>query len=302
MPPARPAEGITLTAEPGPDDAPDHADAGTGVEPAGEHGRQLGDQLAEGEGEVGGQVRPRGVPALAAQQHVEVVGGAGERALAETDRADVDPGVGVQAEDARDAVEDAGLDRHQRAAGHDLLGRLEDQPHPAGQRVRDRGQRQAGAEQGRGVHVVAAGVRHALDGAHPGVVGAVVDGERVQVGTQGHQRTVTGPDVDDEPVARQRDRARARPRRAAWRARRRCAPRPRRARGARAGRGVPRSAAPSAPPRRPARPGAGRPRRGPAQGRRRGSRGHEDQAYPQGAPVPDRSVVRRCCRPATGPR
>ena len=96
--------------------------------------------------------------------------------------------VGVQAEDPGDAIERTGLDRHQRAAGHDLLGRLEDQPHPAGQLVGDCRERQAGAEQRGRVHVVAAGVGHTLDGAGPGVVGPVLDRQRVEVGAQRDHR------------------------------------------------------------------------------------------------------------------
>ena len=99
MPATRPVAGMTLCGRAGLDHAPHHADAGAGVEAAGEHGRQLGDELAEREGEVLGQVRARGVPALAAEPDVERVGGAGERALAQADRADVDAGVAVQAED-----------------------------------------------------------------------------------------------------------------------------------------------------------------------------------------------------------
>ena len=49
-------------------------------------------------------------------------------------------------------------------------------------------QREAGAEQRRGVQVVAAGVRDALDRAGPRVVGAVVDRERVEVGAQRDER------------------------------------------------------------------------------------------------------------------
>ena len=138
VPPARPVAGITLTAEPGPDDPPHDAHPGAGVEPAREHGGQLGDELAEGEGEVLGQVGPRGVPALAREQHVERVGGPGERALPQAHGADVEARVGVQPEDPGDPVERPGLDRHQGAAGHDLLGRLEDQAHPTRHLVRER--------------------------------------------------------------------------------------------------------------------------------------------------------------------
>ena len=66
------------------------------------------------------------------------------------DRADVEARVAVQPEDPGDAVERAGVDRHQGAAGHDLLGGLEEQPDPAGQsRRRSDGERQAGSRAAR---------------------------------------------------------------------------------------------------------------------------------------------------------
>ena len=91
----------------GADDAPDHAHAGARVEAAGQDRGQLGDDLAERVGEVLGQVRARGVAARAAQRDVEVVGGAGDRALAEADAADVEGRVAVQPEDPVDVVEGA---------------------------------------------------------------------------------------------------------------------------------------------------------------------------------------------------
>ena len=54
-------------------------------------------------------------------------------------------GVAVQGEGAAGAVEHAGGDHLGRAAGHGLLGGLEDAAHPAGQAA-DRGQRQGHAE------------------------------------------------------------------------------------------------------------------------------------------------------------
>ena len=75
------------------------------------------------------------------------------------DLADVQPRVAVQGEDPVNRGDAAGRQHVQRAAWH-LLGRLEDQPDPAGQRPGRRrpGQEQAGAEQHRGVHVMPAGV------------------------------------------------------------------------------------------------------------------------------------------------
>ena len=247
-------------------------------------------------------MRARGVAALAAQQHLEVVGRAGERAHAEPDRADVDPGVGVQAEDPRDTVEapasiaisappgmtsSAGWKISRTRPGSASATSASARPAPS-RAVACTSWPQACATPG--------------DRAHPGVVGEVVDGERVQVGTQGHQRTVTGADVD----------RRARCAAAATGPAGLVEPLGEHGRGALLGPGELRvrvqvaayldqllrvclHAGQHGPEQ--AVPVGDRPRGG-----RRGSRGHEDQAYPQGAPVPDRSVVRRCCRPATGPR
>jgi hypothetical protein len=85
----------------------------------------------------------------------------------------------------------------------DLLGRLEDQADAARQGSGRRlpGQEQAGSEQHRGVHVVAACMTGVRDGGPVGHVLLVVDRQRVQVGPQCHQRApgrfVT--DVHDQP-------------------------------------------------------------------------------------------------------
>jgi len=62
-------------------------------------------------------------------------------------------------------------------------------PHPARQQSagRDLGEREAGADQARGVDVVAARVRDAGHGALPRVGDLVVDRQRVEVGAQRHQ-------------------------------------------------------------------------------------------------------------------
>ena len=64
---------------------------------------------------------------------------------------------------ATDAVDQARIDHVERAAGHDLLGRLEDQPDPAGQAVARASSASASPvpSEDRGVHVVAAGVADA---------------------------------------------------------------------------------------------------------------------------------------------
>ena len=89
-----------------------------------------------------------------------------------------------------------------RSPGHDLLGRLENQPHPARQPValRDLTERQPDAEQDRGVHIVTAGV---ADPGHPRAVGnifGILERQGVQIRAQQHGRprgSVT--DVAPEP-------------------------------------------------------------------------------------------------------
>ena len=149
-------------------------------------------------------MRARRVPAGAAQLDVDRVGGAGDRPLAEADGADVDGRVAVEHVDRVGVLEHAVLDREQRPAGHDLLGRLEHQPHPCRQPLAEVGQGQARAEQRRRVHVVPAGVRDAGDGAAPRVVGPVVDRQRVEVGPEDDDGPGLGPDLRDQPGALER--------------------------------------------------------------------------------------------------
>ncbi len=69
--------------------------------------------------------------AAALEAHLDPVGGAGQRAEAQPHLADVDARVAVQGEDPLDVVEGAQPHQVDGAAGHDLLGGLEEQPHPA---------------------------------------------------------------------------------------------------------------------------------------------------------------------------
>ena len=190
----------------------------------------------------------RGVAAAAGEPDLELVGRAGDRALADADLAEVEGRVAVQAEDLLDLVERVELDQRRRAAGHDLLGGLEQQPHAAGQLAAavHLGQREAGADEAGGVHVVAAGVRDAGAGADPGVGGQVLDGQRVEVGPQRHPGTRVA-DVDDEAGVRQAGDRQAGELQPLRRRPRSCAARARRARGGRAGRGAARGARSGAP-------------------------------------------------------
>ena len=139
-----------------------------------------------------------------------------------------------------DAVERAGLDRHRAPPGMTSSAGWKISRTRPGSRSATPASARPAPSSGGGVHVVAAGVRDARDGAGPRVAGAVVDrgGRR---GRPAARRAARRPaDVDHQPAARQRRAAPARPRRAAWRSPRWCAPRPTRARGGHAGRGVPR--------------------------------------------------------------
>ena len=111
-------------------------------------GGQLGGELGGGRHQVGGQVRAGGVPAGAVEGDLQPVAGRGDRAGPQPDPADVDPRVAVHGEDPAHAVQDPGLDGVERAAGQDLLGGLEQQPHRARQQPLpvELGQHQPGAE------------------------------------------------------------------------------------------------------------------------------------------------------------
>lgn len=201
MPATTPVEGMTLFA-PGVDAAPDEREPGSRIDPAGEHGRNVRDDLAEREGEVLGDVWARGVPAGAVQRHRHRVAGRGQRPDPQTHLADVEGGFTVQGVDGVDAVEPALVDDDARPSGNDLLGRLEHQPHPdpgAIQLLDVLRQRESGAERSRHVDVVPAGVGHPVDDRRPVEVGAFDDGQRVDVGPQRHPvLRLVRADVGDE--------------------------------------------------------------------------------------------------------
>ena len=184
----------------GRDDPPDQADARARVEAARQHRGKLGEDLGQREGEVAGQVRARGVPARPLEAHLEPVGGAGERAGPQAHLADVDARVAVQGEDPLHVLEHPEAHQVQGAPGHDLLGRLEEQPDPAGQQPAGMGlgQGEPGPDQRGGVHVVAAGVGDAGSGAGPRVGRGVLDGQGVEVGAQ-RDDTVALADLGDQP-------------------------------------------------------------------------------------------------------
>ncbi|GAA3129496.1 hypothetical protein GCM10020001_059070 [Nonomuraea salmonea] len=132
--------------------------------------------------------------------HGDLVAGGGDGAGPEAELADVDARVAVEAEDAVDAADAAVGHDLERAAGQ-LFGGLEDQAYAAGQRPGGGllGQEERGAEQDRGVHVVAAGVAGARHGRAVGHVLLVLQRQRVDVGAQGDGRAVAAADVADQP-------------------------------------------------------------------------------------------------------
>ena len=140
--------------------APDQAEAGPRVDPAGQRGRQLGDDLAEREDQVGGQVRPGGVPAGPGDPDRDLVAGRGDRAdpwcrscrrraAGRSAARRSGPRTRCRPPRARRAHRPAPPRPAGRSAGPGRAAR------PAAARA---GQEQAGAEQDRGVHVVPAGV------------------------------------------------------------------------------------------------------------------------------------------------
>ena len=209
MPPSLPASGITLAAEPARDRAPDDADAGARVEPAREHGRQLGDELGQREGEVLGQVRAAGVAAAAGEPDLE----ASAAPVSGPSRSPTRPTsmVGSQCRQKMrlDAVERAERPSAAGAAGHDLLGGLEQQPHAPGQQpaaCTSASARPAPSRAG-GVDVVTAGVGDARrPGCATGRSVSVVDRQRVEVGAQRHQPAAVAEVGDQARVAGARSR------------------------------------------------------------------------------------------------
>ena len=150
--------------------------------------------------QIAGQMRSRGVPALAVQRDLDVVGGRRDRPGPHRDPSDGQPRIAVQREDPRHPVDRARRDGVDRAAGHQLLGGLEDQPNTDRQ-LGHRVQRERRAEQHRGVRVVAAGVRDV--GHHRGVghSGAVGHRQRIHIGAQRDARAVLGTEVADQAGA-----------------------------------------------------------------------------------------------------
>ena len=123
---------------------------------------------------------------------------------AQPDLPHVDSRVTVQREDPLHLLERTQADQVQGPAGHDLLGGLEEQPDATGQQAAgvDLAEGLRGADERRGVDVVAAGVGDPRDGAGPRVGGGVLDRQRVEVGPQRDHRTVVA-EIGDQAGLRE---------------------------------------------------------------------------------------------------
>ena len=122
-----------------------------------------------------------------------VVGGGVALTVADADSSGLEPRIDVEPEDRLDArlVERAFLDHHLGAA-HGLLRRLEEELDGAGEVAAPLGEEARGAEQDRGVDVVAAGVHLARHLRAVGHVLAVLERQRVDVGAQRDARSRPG--------------------------------------------------------------------------------------------------------------
>lgn len=161
-----------------------------GVDAAGDHRLQNGDEIpGTGDGVVGGVGRGA-VAALAVDSDVEQVHGTGEIALVQLHPAHgvVFGGADVLAEDGvhMGILHDARLHQLPCAAGHQILAGLKDQLDGAGEPVTEVAQRPGRAQQHGGMQVVAAGVHLALVLAGEGHAALLVDGQGVDVGAERH--------------------------------------------------------------------------------------------------------------------
>lgn len=167
-----------------------------GVDAAGHHRLQRGDEIPRaGNGVVGG-VGCGAMAALAVYGDVEQIHRTGEVPLIELHPAHrvILGGADMLAEDGvhMGVLHDAR--RHQRpcAAGHGILAGLEDELHRTRKGVPHMAQGLGRAQQHGGVQVVAAGVHDALRLAGKGHAGLLVDRQRVDVG-RGAPRTCRVP-------------------------------------------------------------------------------------------------------------
>jgi hypothetical protein len=140
--------------------------------------------LRDGLGRIGGAVRHRAMPTAAAEDDGPAVDIGQHRPRAQPEAAERQAGLVVQPEDGvgGEAVEQPFLD-HDAAAAEQLLGGLEDEVDGAG-KIRVLRQVARGAEQHRGVPVMAAGMHDPWRGRGVGGAGGFQDRQRIHVGAQ----------------------------------------------------------------------------------------------------------------------
>ena len=151
-----------------------------------------------------GQMRPRRVAAFAFELDLDVVGRRHHRARADGELAERNARIIVHAVDFVDAeaADQAVLD-HRRGAGAALLGRLENHHGGAGEIAR-LGEIFGGAEQHRGVAVMAAGVHLARHRRFVRQAGFFLERQRIHVGAQADDLVAglaAADDADDAGAA-----------------------------------------------------------------------------------------------------
>ena len=167
-----------------------------GVDATGHDGLQGSDDLGGDDDGVYTLVGTRAVPGSALHYDLEGVGAGVDRAVGDHQGACGIAPVEVTAEDGGHTLEHAGIHHGPGTAAH-LFGGLEEQAHGEG---RGLGSEQAGRpHQHGGVTVVSAGVHDAGHHGGEGQAGVLVDGQGVEIGTQGNPRALlrTG-EVDHE--------------------------------------------------------------------------------------------------------
>ena len=145
---------------------------------------QRGDQLRADQHGIDAFVRPRGVAAEPLDPDIDRVGRGHDRAGPDRERADRNARAVMHAIDLIDAeaVHQPVLD-HRGGAGAALLGRLEDHHRIAGE-IPGLGEIARGAQQHRGMAVMAAGVHLARRLGGVGQIGLLLDRQRIHVGAQ----------------------------------------------------------------------------------------------------------------------
>lgn len=145
--------------------------------------------------EVHGGVGPCGVAARPLQGDREPIGTGGDGTVLQSDTARLEAGVDVECDDRADSLEHALPHELVCTAREGLLGRLEDDPDPAGKV--EPGQHQRHPEPDRRVGVVSARVHHSRGLRGEREAAWLVDGQRVEIRPERDHRTV-GAEVEQQ--------------------------------------------------------------------------------------------------------